>query len=129
MKFYQKYDIYIICIILVVSFLFWVTYQGFLTDQLLKAEIYYYAELVKTVELEQGIEQKFTIAESPGVIFHLFADGSISFEESDCPHQLCIQSGKLNRPGQFAACLPNGILLKIVAIGDRDRKVDIIIGS
>lgn len=129
MKFFRKQDIYIIAILLAVSLLFWVTYEFFLKDRIPKAEIYYYSDLVRTVELGQGIDKQFTIEESPGVIFHLFEDGSICFEESDCPHQLCVKAGKISKPGQFAACLPNGVILKIVATEEKPGDVDIIIGN
>ena len=118
-----------IAVLLAVSLLIWLTYQFFLIDGKPRAEIYYYSDLVRTVELGSGIDQQFTIEESPGVIFHLFEDGSICFEESDCPHQLCVKSGKISKPGQFAACLPNGVLLKIVAAEEKAGDVDIIVGN
>ncbi len=80
------------------------------------------------MDLGQGIEQWFSIEQNPNVIFHLFEDGSIRFEESDCPRKLCIRSGRLNNPGQFAACLPNGLVLKIVPLKDNNESVDMVIG-
>lgn len=129
MKFFRKQDIYIIAVLSAVSLLIWLTYQFFLTDGKPRAEIYYYSDLVRNVELGLGIDQRFIIEESPGVVFHLFEDGSICFEESDCPHQLCVKSGKISKPGQFAACLPNGVLLKIVAAEEKAGDVDIIVGN
>lgn len=128
MKYFKKYDIFLISVILIISFLSWITYQYFIAVQSPKAEIYYDSELVKTVDLGQGIEQWFSLEQNPRVVFHLFEDGSIRFEESDCPHKLCIRAGKLNKPGQFAACLPNGIVLKIVPVKESDENVDIMIG-
>ena len=40
--------------------------------------------------------------------------GAVAFVESDCPDQICVRSGFLNRPGQMAACLPNRLALAIV---------------
>ncbi len=79
------------------------------------AEIYYRSELVKTVELNTGMEEKFSIEQEPNVIFHLHGDGSISFAQSDCPDKICIQSGKLHLAGHHAACLPNLLYVKISA--------------
>ena len=126
MKYLKKYDIFIISVILLFSFLSWIIYQYFIADQTSKAEIYHYSELLKTVDLGQRIDKNFSIEENPNIVFHLFKDGSISFEESDCPHKLCIKAGKISRPGQFAACLPNGIIIKIVPV---ERAVDIIVGN
>ena len=129
MKYLKKYDIFIISAILIFSFLSWITYHYFVAGQLSKAEIYHYSKLVKTVELGQGIDKYFSIEENPDVVFHLFEDGSIGFKESDCLHKLCIKAGKLSMPGQFAACLPNGIILKIVSAERADRDVDIVVGN
>jgi hypothetical protein len=124
----NKYDTIIIIVILLASLFSWLSYQVFFADQSPKAEIYYYSKLVKTVDLGQGTEQWFSIEQKPNVVFHLFEDGSICFEESNCPHKLCIQPGKLNKPGQFAACLPNGLVLKIIPAKDNNKDADIVIG-
>ena len=129
LKYFKKYDIFIILFILIISFLSWFFYQYFISAESPKAEIYYYSKLVKTVDLGQDTERLFSIEENPNVVFHLFEDGSIRFEESDCPHQLCVKAGKISRPGEFAACLPNGIILKIVPSDNKDREVDIVVGD
>ena len=35
------------------------------------------------------------------------------FENSDCENRICVESGKISRPNQWAACLPNGIIIYI----------------
>lgn len=35
------------------------------------------------------------------------------FEHSDCENRICVESGKISRPNQWAACLPNGIIIYI----------------
>lgn len=37
------------------------------------------------------------------------------FESSPCQNQLCVQMGHLHAPGQWAACLPNRIFLRLTA--------------
>ena len=64
------------------------------------------------------------------MVFHLYKDGSIAFEESDCPDRVCIHAGRLKTAGQFAACLPNGIVMKIVPEKERSEgDADIVIGN
>lgn len=123
----KKYDMIIIGIILIISLVSWIIYQNFMANKTPMAEIYYQSKLVKTVDLNQGVEQYFSIDENKNVLFHLFSDGSICFEKSDCPNKLCVKTGRISKPGQFAACIPNEILLKIVPASDRDREVDLII--
>jgi hypothetical protein len=129
LKYFKKYDLFIILFIFIISFLSWFFYQYFISAESPRAEIYYYSKLVKTVDLGQDKERFFSIEENPNVVFHLFEDGGIRFEESDCPHKLCVKAGKLSRVGEFAACLPNGIILKIVPSNNKDREVDIVVGN
>jgi len=125
----KKYDIIVILFILLISFFSYIIYQNQDSVNSPKAEIYYYSELVETIPLDQGVDRTFSVKEHENVIFHLFEDGSICFEESDCPDKLCIKTGKISKPGQFAACLPNGLLLKIVVDKDDNRDADIIVGN
>ena len=129
MKFARKTDIVIIAVIAIAAVLFWLLYSNVFGKSGTYAEIYYRTERVKTVELSQGKEDTFSIEQVPNVVFHLDADGSIAFVESDCPDKICIKSGKLHLVGQYAACLPNQIYMKIVsARGSNSEAPDIIIG-
>lgn len=130
MKFFRKADIIIIGIILIFSLIFYVAYSHSVEDRPARAEIYYYSLLVETIDLDMGIDKTFSIPQNQNVIFHLYADGSICFEESDCPDHVCVNTGKLKMIGEYAACLPNGIILKIVPAGERaDDDIDLVIGK
>jgi len=41
-------------------------------------------------------------------------------EESPCLNQTCVASGKISRQGQWAACLPNNVLIMIQGTGDNE---------
>ena len=45
-------------------------------------------------------------------------------ESSPCNSQACVASGKINKQGQWTACLPNNVLLMI--LGSKDGDVDSI---
>ena len=73
--------------------------------------------LIKTPEsrfvypLNKNIELDFE-----GEIGHtkvIIKDGQSWVTESACDNKTCILMGKLSRPGDFAACLPNGIILTV----------------
>lgn len=69
-----------------------------------RTEKYAYA-LDKELHLEfEGLIGKSRIAVS---------DGNAWFEDSPCDNKICVESGKLNGPNQWAACLPNGIIIYI----------------
>lgn len=130
MKFTKWFDIVIIAAIIAVALIYWVVYIMMFAEKPAKAEIYYYSELVETIDLNKGTDMTFSIPQEPEVIFHLYKDGQIRFEESDCPDKVCINTGKISMIGQYAACLPNGVILKIVPSGERnDEDADVIVGN
>ena len=76
-----------------------------------QAEIIFQGESTKIIDLNKE-SMTFSIDPLPQVEFTL-KDGEIAFTKSNCPDQICVQTGWLNRPGQFAACMPNEVLLLI----------------
>lgn len=51
-----------------------------------------------------------------GVVGHTkvtIKDGQAWVKESACDNKNCIFMGKLSRPGDFAACLPNAVILTV----------------
>ena len=79
-----------------------------------------------TVQVEQNGKILYTVAlsgvqeplwfsvggECPVVIG--CENGEVWFERSECPDQLCVRSGHLHRVGEIAACLPAGVVVRIV---------------
>lgn len=125
----KKCDIIIICIVIAISTICWIIYKAAFSGKQAVAEIYYKSALVETIDLSAGIERTFSIPQNDKVIFHVYKDGSICFEESDCPDKVCIRAGKLDTVGEFAACLPNSIVLKIAAKNHQGSDdFDIIVG-
>lgn len=114
MKFFRKSDIIVLSVAVALSILAWAVYKNAFSHKSAKAEIYYNNNLVETVDLGSGIDKTFSIPQDKDVIFHLYKDGSIRFEESDCPDKICVKSGKLKTIGETAACIPNKIFIKIV---------------
>lgn len=130
MKFFKKTDIIIIGVILVFAVIFTILYRTKFSDQPAVAEIYYNSELVETVRLDEEVDKTFSIPQNSHVVFHLHEDGTLQFEESDCPDKVCINTGKIGMVGESAACLPNAIVVKIVKKSGRtDDTVDIIVGK
>lgn len=130
MKFFKKTDILIVLAIVIIGIGLWSIYKYAFSNKPAKAEIYYNSDLVKTINLNIGVDNTFSIPQNEHVVFRLYKDGSIGFEESDCPDEICIKTGKLNRVGETAACLPNKIFLKIVpAIIHSDNDIDMIVGK
>lgn len=128
--FFKKTDIIIIFVIIAASAVSFAIYRHIASERAAVAQIYYYSELVSTVELNTKTDKTFSVPQNNNVVFHLFDDGSICFEESDCPDKVCIKSGRLRLAGQSAACLPNGFILKIVPKGEYEQNdVDLVVGK
>lgn len=130
MKYFKKTDIFIIAAIIITAIAIWLVYSNMASGRKVKAEIYYYSTLVETIELTAGQERTFTISQNENVVLRIDNEGNIQFIESDCPDKVCINTGKIHLAGQSAACLPNGIVVKVVpADGWSKEDPDIIIGS
>jgi len=130
MKFFKKSDVIVIVILILAGIIGLVLYRINFSERAAVADIYYYSELVKVVDLTEKNDYIFSIPQKPNVVFHVYKDGSIKFEESDCPDKICIKAGKLNTVGESAACLPNGIVIKIVSKnGYNNDDIDIVIGK
>jgi hypothetical protein len=126
MRFFKRTDIIVILLILAVSAISWTIYKNRNTGRPVKAEIYYYSELVETIDLSTAAEGTFSISPNQDVVFEIDNKGNISFIKSDCPDKICINAGKLHLAGQSAACLPNGIVVRIVPLdGWKDKDVDV----
>jgi hypothetical protein len=127
LKFFKKTDVFIVLGIIAVSAVIWMAYDAMSSNKPAKAEIYYYSKLVMTVDLVKGQERSFSVPQEKDVVFHIDKEGNICFERSDCPDKVCIHAGKLHKVGQSAACLPNGLVLKIVpANGRGDDDLDAV---
>lgn len=105
-RLFRKRDIIILLILLIVSvILFFATSK----DKGAYAEIWIDGKLYRSLDLNSSFE----LSLDNGVT--LTGDGSGAwFEHSDCKDKVCINTGKLSISGQWAACLPNSTVLKIV---------------
>lgn len=79
--------------------------------------VLYEREVVLRVPLDTNMF--FSIEQLPGVIFEV-NDGRVQFAASDCPDQVCVHTGLIGEPGQFAACLPNRVAIQIEADDEQD---------
>lgn len=82
------------------------------------AEIYCDNNLIAVIALTEGEERFLSFPECPEIVFYLSERGTIAFRESSCPDKVCIKSGELYRVNDWAACLPNRALLRIVGSAD-----------
>jgi hypothetical protein len=59
-------------------------------------------------------EDRTTEASGPlGQTTVVIRGGTAFVKDSPCPDKLCVLSGAISRPGQWVACLPNRVMVRI----------------
>ncbi len=112
-KVINKKDIWIVLVLVLVAVLTRFAYQAFYDDDKPpKAVIMLNHKIVKEILLDH--DETFSLPERPHVVFEI-NHNRIRFQHSDCPDLICVRSGYLDTPGQMAACLPNGLILKVIS--------------
>ena len=92
-----------------------------------KPQASYHARIVingHTAEYVDLSDDRFIYLEYlPNVRFQV-RDGAIAFIKSDCPDQICVHSGFINRPGQMAVCLPNRCSISVFSTAPNEYHID-----
>jgi len=80
--------------------------------------------VLERIELNK-VSEPYSInyyGEYPGTI--QVDNGKIRFLSAECPDQVCVNTGWIDKPGQIAVCLPAGVIIKIEGV---QTDVDIIV--
>lgn len=81
--------------------------------------------IMTTVDLEETKHQTLTLdGDYKNTV--VIEDGRVCMAHSDCPNQLCVDTGWIHAPGQSIVCLPNRVVIEIVS--DRAGEVDVVAG-
>lgn len=112
--FFKKGDI---AIVLVVVLLIVLTLVFALRSKASEAEIYIDGQLKYRLDLSEDT----TLDILDGKMTVQVKNGAISVKNSDCPQGLCVHSSAVDKDGGMIVCLPNKVVIKVVA-----REVDAI---
>lgn len=125
-KLYSSSDLIIIVILLILAIVIYFAYNLFHNNEgsLIFAEISLYGETVKTLSLDEDLQ--FSVQEVPAVSFEIY-QGMIRFHSADCLDQICVNRGFMSRSGQIAACLPNGLTLRLFSHNTDVDEPDLIV--
>ena len=77
---------------------------------------------VRRVELDSIPQPETLVLEGEISVTVLLEPGQVSISHSDCPDQICVNTGVLTQPGQSAVCLPARVSVRIV--GKSESGVD-----
>ncbi len=106
MKLFLKKDIIVILLFLALALAL------FLTFRTGKGTFYEISYDGKT-QIRESLFTPATHELEEGVII-VCEKGTVYFASSDCPDKVCQGAGQLCEAGEWAACLPNKIFLKVV---------------
>lgn len=111
----KKADILIILVLILAAGLFWIWKNS--DGGELRAVISVDGKTVQTVDLDKTEEPVIIRPETGFNIVIVAENGTIRFENSDCPDKLCVQKGKLYRKGDTAVCLPAKTVITVTGSG------------
>ncbi|HHV42576.1 MAG TPA: hypothetical protein GXX72_07025 [Clostridiaceae bacterium] len=123
--FMRPTDLLIVGLILLIGLIIFLWNRHQAKTDFNSAHIFCDNELIAVVPLNSGEDKDISFAQCPEIVFHLYAEGEIAFVVSSCPDKICIKSGKLSGTGEWAACLPNRVLLRIIG-NDSEQNPDAI---
>ncbi len=115
-KLITKNDIILILLIGLITASFFI-FKSF-SDKDLIARIYFDGKLVESVNLSEKEEKRILTGENSSIVI-VAENGKIFFEKSSCPDGVCTDSGELYRNGDFAACLPEKVIIKVSGVKDK----------
>jgi len=117
----SKKELFIVIAIVIVSIFVYL----FISSKQAAGE---YAQIIvrntdsKYISLKNDIT--YVLPGNPNVILKV-ENGYFFFKNSDCPDQICVNTGRINRAGQSIACLPNFVSVIIIK-ENNENAIDII---
>jgi hypothetical protein len=69
-----------------------------------------------------GEERRVSVQGPLGATIVVVRGGKASVEDSPCPDKLCVHMAAISKPGQWIACLPNKVFVRVT--GAADEQVD-----
>ncbi len=107
-QFLKIADIILIAVILL-SALLWVGLSK--NNESCEAVIYLCGEEYKRINLAEYKTEIISV-NNVGIYVH---DGMVEINHSDCPNGLCMNYAPIYKPGSTIACVPNKVVITIVA--------------
>ncbi|NOY10304.1 MAG: NusG domain II-containing protein [Spirochaetes bacterium] len=71
-----------------------------------------------------SIRKVLSVTDVPGGCVVSINNGSVRVIRSNCPRQICVRTGSISRPGQWIACMPHRVFIRIV--GNENNPIDAV---
>ncbi|WP_434578650.1 NusG domain II-containing protein [Thermoanaerobacterium thermosaccharolyticum] len=79
----------------------------------------------KYQELPLNVDKTVTIHNGKHINVVEIKNGKVRMKESDCPDQICVKTGWIEKEGQQIVCLPNRVVVRVA--GGKKGEVDDIV--
>lgn len=129
MKIVKKWDIIIIIILLVISF---IPYIIFINSKEAKSDESYAVISIagkeyKKVRLDNNVkDEEFTINTKDGINVVKIVKNKIAIIDADCPDRICELPGFISNVGERLVCLPHKLVIEIKGTTNSNVEEDII---
>ena len=78
-----------------------------------EASLYHEGNLLKTIKLDK--DEEFPLLK--GKMLIEIKEGRIRVRKSDCPRQICVNTGWIQYPGESIVCVPYKVLIEVKSAG------------
>lgn len=123
LKFFRRNDLILLAVLLIICAVTLLPKYLSKPDTALTAVVMVNGEVKERIVLSDVTSAyEYTVPCDSPVKLYISSDG-VSFIYSECPDKICINTGKLTRAGDTAACVPNKVLVMLEgekAEGDPD---------
>jgi len=72
-------------------------------------------------------DREIPVQGSIGITLVHIRDGEVSISASPCKNKTCVQTGAISGNGEWAACLPNGVFVRIDADDNGEDALDAVV--
>ncbi len=111
----NKSDFKLIIITIIFSLLFLLIIKSFNNDSNKQALVYYDNDLIKNINLSINETKEYIVNGYNGDIVIETKKGMIRVKEENSPLHICSKQGWVSSTYEIIVCLPNKVVIKIVA--------------
>ena len=112
-RIFRRTDLLVVAGLLLIAAVGWGVRCALTRQTEAQAVISYRGQEQMRVDLADAPAQTVTLPQAPQVVITFDGAGGVAVTHSDCPDQICVAAGRLSKPGDFAACVPNGVTVRI----------------
>lgn len=120
----KKFDKIIIFSVLLISLLGFLYLKYIKDDDFSskKAQISIDGEVYKTVNLDKFTNETIDLDTEFGKNTIKLYDEGANIIDANCPDEICVEDGFIDKPGEILVCLPNKVVIEI--IGEKEDELD-----